>query len=40
MTRDDFVREFRNRSGTWQALAGVYALLVGLMALTGYMITG
>ncbi|EEE45773.1 hypothetical protein [Roseibium alexandrii] len=37
MTRDDLIREYRQHSGSWQAVVGVYALLVGAMVLSGYM---
>ena len=34
LTRDDLIREFRNRGGSWQALLLVYGILVGTLALT------
>ncbi|WP_256372742.1 hypothetical protein [Roseibium sp. RKSG952] len=40
MTRDDLIREYREHSASWPALVGVYALIVGIMALTGYLMVG
>ncbi len=40
MTRDDLIREYRQNSGSWQALVGVYVLIVAAMILTGYMVIG
>ena len=37
MTRDDLIREYRTHSGTWPALVMVYAIIVGTMLLSGYM---
>lgn len=34
LTRDQLIREYRNRSGSLPALLVVYATLVGTMALT------
>lgn len=38
MTKDDLIREYHQRAGSWQVLAGVYVGLVGLMAATAYAI--
>jgi hypothetical protein len=40
MTRDDLIREYREHSGSWPALVGVYALIVGAMVLSGYLMVG
>lgn len=40
MTRDEWIREYRTHSGSWPALVGVYAVIVGAMALSGYMMVG
>ncbi|WP_305984641.1 hypothetical protein [Roseibium sp. MMSF_3544] len=40
MTRDDLIREYKNQAGTWQALVGVYGVIVGVMALSGYLMVG
>ncbi len=40
MTRDDLIREYREHSGSWQGLVGVYAVIVGVMALSGYLMVG
>lgn len=40
MTRDDWIREWKVQSGTWQALVGVYAMIVGVMVLSGYLMVG
>ncbi len=34
LTRDDMIREYRNRSASWPAVAIVYGILLGTMALT------
>lgn len=34
MTRDKMIREYRARTGTWQAFVIVYAILMGTMVLT------
>lgn len=34
MTRDDLIREYRNRSASWQAVALVYGIIVGTMVAT------
>ncbi|WP_299817676.1 hypothetical protein [uncultured Jannaschia sp.] len=34
LTRNDLIREYRNRAGSLPALVLVYALIVGTMALT------
>jgi len=34
MTRDDLIREYRNRAGSWQALVFVYAVIIATMALS------
>lgn len=34
MTRDELIREYRNRSASWPALVFVYAILLGTMVLT------
>lgn len=34
MNRDDLIRELRMHSATWQAVAIVYALIVGTMILS------
>ncbi len=34
MTRDDFIREYRNRAGSWPALVGVYGIIVACMVLS------
>lgn len=34
LTRDDLIREYRARSGSFSTLAIVYALIVGTLALT------
>lgn len=38
MTRDDLIREYRNRRGTLPALFFVYSLLLGTMAATAFAI--
>ncbi|WP_286192510.1 hypothetical protein [Stappia sp. BW2] len=40
MTRDDLIREYKSQSGSWPALVGVYAVIVGAMALSGYLMVG
>ncbi|ASP34214.1 hypothetical protein CHH27_13945 [Labrenzia sp. VG12] len=40
MTRDDLIREYKEHSGTWPALVGVYALIVGAMVVSGYLMVG
>lgn len=40
MTRDDLIRECKEKSGTLSALVGVYALILGVMVLSGFMMTG
>jgi hypothetical protein len=40
MTRDDLIRECKEQGGTWQGLVGVYAALLGVMALSGYLMVG
>ena len=40
MTRDDWIREWKAQSGSWQGLFGVYAVIVGVMALSGYLMVG
>ncbi|WP_428673914.1 hypothetical protein [Roseibium sp.] len=40
MTRDELIREYKEHSGNWPALVGVYAMIVGAMALSGYMMVG
>ena len=39
MTRDELIREYHNRRGSWPALLGVYAILLGTLILTGMAIT-
>lgn len=39
MTRDDLIREYRNRSASWPALVGVYGMIVGALVLSGMAIT-
>ena len=34
MTRDELIREYRNRSASWPALVLIYGILLGTMALT------
>ena len=34
ITRDDLIREYRNRSASWPALVLIYGILIGTMALT------
>ncbi len=34
MNRDQFFRELRTRTATWQAVALVYALIVGTMVVS------
>lgn len=34
MTRDDLIREARNRGASWPALVLVYVILIGTMAVT------
>jgi hypothetical protein len=34
MTRDDLIREYRNRSGSWPALVAVYGIIVACMFLS------
>ena len=34
MQRDDIIKEMRVQAGSWQALAIVYALIVGTMVLS------
>lgn len=31
MTRDDMIKEHRNRAGSWPALLAVYAIIVACM---------
>ena len=38
LTRDDLIREYRARSATFPALALVYLVLIGTMALTAFAI--
>jgi len=40
MTRDEWIREYKEYSGSWPALVGVYAVLVGAMLLSGYLMVG
>ena len=40
MTRDDLIREYRQHGASWPALVGVYALIVGAMVFSGYMMVG
>jgi len=40
MTRDDLIREYKERSGTWPALVAVYGLILGTMVLTGVAMVG
>ncbi|MHA7775215.1 hypothetical protein [Roseibium sp. M-1] len=40
MTRDELIREYKEHSGSWPALVGVYAVLVGAMVLSGYLMVG
>ncbi|MBG6161694.1 hypothetical protein [Roseibium album] len=40
MTRDELIREYKEQSGSWQGLVGVYAVIVGVMALSGYLMVG
>lgn len=34
MNKDNLIREYRNRASSWQALAGVYALIIAGMVLS------
>jgi hypothetical protein len=34
ITRDDLIREYRNRGASWPALVLVYGILVGTLVLT------
>lgn len=34
MSKDDLIREYHERRGTWQALLGVYAVLVSSLILS------
>ncbi|WP_268956893.1 hypothetical protein [Roseibium aggregatum] len=40
MTRDELIREYKEHSGTWPALVGVYGVIVGTMLLSGYLMVG
>lgn len=31
MTRDDLIKEYRNRAGSWPALLAVYVIIVACM---------
>lgn len=39
MTRDDLIREYTNRRGTWAAFAAVYGLILGALLLSAIAIT-
>jgi hypothetical protein len=34
MNKDDLIRAYRENAGSWPAIVGVYAILVGGMALS------
>lgn len=38
MTKDDLIREYHQRAGSWQVLVGLYVTLIGLMVATAYAI--
>jgi hypothetical protein len=38
MTKDDLIREYNQRAGSWQVLLGIYVTLVGLLVATAYAI--
>jgi hypothetical protein len=38
MDKDKLIREFRNQASTWQAVVGVYVIILGSMALSASMI--
>ena len=39
LTRDEMIKEYRNRAGTWYGLAIVYFSLIGAMVLAGTAMT-
>ena len=38
MDMDQLIREYRNRSSSWQALVGVYAIILGGLVLSANVI--
>jgi len=34
MTKDDLIREYNQRSGSWQVLVGIYVTIVALLIAT------
>lgn len=38
MTKDDLIREYNQRSSSWQVLLGIYVTLVGLLVATAFAI--
>jgi hypothetical protein len=38
MTKDDLIREYNQRAGSWQVLVGIYLTLVGLLFATAFAI--